>query len=85
MDQIKDKINTFTSEKLCAIIACFRYLKYNQELTLLAMQELAIRRQNGDQFDFESTIENYYSKLPVINTTPTDIRSVLNKFVGNKK
>lgn len=85
MDQIKDKINSFSSEKLCAIIVCNRYLHSNEEAAILAMEELANRRKNGDNFQFESVIEEYYSKLPVLNTNSLDIRSVLNKFVGMKK
>jgi|688.fasta_scaffold1867050_2 hypothetical protein len=77
VQEIKDKIKDFSSEKLCQIIVCDRYLKYNKELAVVAMQELSDRRDSGDSFDFESYIEKSLSELPSINNMSFDIRTVL--------
>lgn len=77
LQEIKDKIKDFSSEKLCQIIVCDRYLNYNKELAIAAMQELSNRRDSGDSFDFESYIEKSLSELPAINNMSFDIRTVL--------
>ncbi len=82
MQEIKEKIPNFSSEKLCQIIVCDRYLNYNKELAALAMQELASRRSAGDSFDFESHIDKSLSELPQINNMSFDIRTVLANLAG---
>jgi len=84
-EEVKKKIPTFDSNKLCQIIVCDRYLNFNRELAVLAMEELSRRRQAGDAFNFESVIEKSLAELPQITTTPLDIRSLMGKMSGWKK
>jgi hypothetical protein len=85
LEEVKNKIPTFDSEKLCQIIVCDRYLNFNRELAILAMEELSKRRQQGDIFNFESVIEKSLSELPQINIAPLDIKTVLSKVSGWKR
>lgn len=79
---IKNNIANFNSKKLCQIIVCNRYLNLNKELALLSMEELSKRRSNGDQFDFESYIEESLSELPALNFKLPDIRDAISKIIG---
>jgi hypothetical protein len=80
LEETKNKIPTFSSEKLCQIIVCYRYLNSYKELATLCMQELGKRRENGDNFDYESYIEKSLLELPEINLQPVDIRSLMSNI-----
>ena len=82
LDTIKSNIVNYDSKKLCQIIVSNRYLNMNKELAVLAMQELSIRRQNGDQFNFEEFIEESLNQLPELNFSMPDLRVLLNKLSG---
>lgn len=53
-----------SSETLAARIVAFRALGLDRDLAILAMKELMIRRQAGEQFPFESWIEEELKKIP---------------------
>lgn len=53
-----------TSEALCDIVIAYRYVGVLRDRALVCMQELAKRREAGDQFSFESYIEQELAKLP---------------------
>jgi hypothetical protein len=78
--EIKKNMPTFTSDKLCQIIVAYRYLKYNKELAVFAMEELSNRRLNGDIFDFESYIEATLKELPPLSFTLPDFRTVFSQY-----
>lgn len=82
LQEIKNNIPTFSSDKLCQFVICHRYLNYSKDLSILAMEELAKRRINGDNFDFESYIDKCLSELPAINITPIDVRLLFNMNRG---
>ena len=84
LDKTKLEIPNFTSEKLCEIIVCYRYLNLYKELNVLAMEELSKRRLNGDSFDFENYIDNSYKELPAIDLSIPDISSILSTSIGFK-
>lgn len=79
-EEIKESMPTFESDKLCQIIVAYRYLKYNEELALCAMQELASRRAKGDTFDFEKYIEDTLKELPPLNFTLPDLRNIILQY-----
>lgn len=86
IDEIKNKIPTHSSNKLCEMIVTGRYLGLHPDLDILCMEELASRRSNGDPFDFETHIDNCTKELPVLDFSAGgfDIRQVLNQAMGNK-
>lgn len=82
-DSFKDKVNTLSSLKLCEIIVCNRYLGFYREESILAMKELADRRINGDQFDFESNIETHLSEMPKLDFQGIpDFRQIMTQALG---
>jgi len=60
-------IQEYTSIQLCDIIITNRYLNIFKEKAIIAMQQLSLKRQNGDNFDYESYIEDNLKTLPDIN------------------
>lgn len=84
LDSIKLDLPNFTSEKLCEIVVCYRYLKIHKELSILSMEELSKRRLSGDNFDFESYIENSYKELPEIDLSIPNFGEMINQVSGLK-
>ncbi len=70
MDKVRDSVPNCTSEKLCEMIVCERYLSFGEKVSPICMEELVRRRVAGDDFDFESYIDQAHKKLPVINLNP---------------
>lgn len=81
---VREKIPSFTSEKLCEMIVCVRYLGLNSEITVACMEELATRRSNGDVFDFESYVATSQQDLPALDFTNPDFRTLLAQIAKNK-
>jgi hypothetical protein len=67
IEKIKKNINKYSIEKLCEMIVCDRYFKLNY-VEVTCMEELAKRRVDGEQFDFESYIDNKLKELPEIES-----------------
>lgn len=84
IDIIREKIPTFTSEKLCEMIVCVRYLGLNSDITVACMEELSRRRSDGDIFDFESYVATSQQDLPVLDFTNPDFRTLLAQIAKNK-
>lgn len=83
VNEVKQKIPTYTSEKLCEMIVCDRYLGGYRELGIACMEELAKRRAEGSDFNFEEHISKSMNEMPSLNLTNIpDIRDVLRQFVG---
>lgn len=59
-------IKQFPNQKLCDIIIVSRYLGSMIEEAIMCMTELANRRDAGDSFDYETSIEQGIKKLPDI-------------------
>lgn len=75
-------VTEFSDKKLCDIIVCYRYLGLNKELSENCMIELGLRRSKGNDFDFESYIENTLKEMPVLNFQLPDIGDVLRQLGG---
>lgn len=73
IQKIKANLHLYSSETICEIIVCNRYLNIYNELTVLCMTELSNRRLNGDEFDFEKYINDSLNELPKININIPDI------------
>jgi hypothetical protein len=81
LEIIKTKVPTYSSAKLCEMIVCERYIGFHPDVTTLCMEELSRRRINGDNFDFESYINQAFNSLPKLDFTIPDIRTVLSQLV----
>ena len=66
-EELFNNIGGFSNEKLCEIIVSARYLGILKDEAIGCMQELASRRTNGSDFNFETKIEELAATLPKIN------------------
>lgn len=57
-------MNDKSSEVLALQVVCYRTLGIGKENSILAMQELSLRKQNGDTFDFNAYIESKIKEIP---------------------
>lgn len=81
---VLSKIPSFDSNKLCEMIVCNRYFGLHDNITIVCMQELATRRQNGDQFNFEQNINLLTAEMPALNTSLPDIKSILTIAINSR-
>lgn len=78
--------NKLTSEALAAMIVAYRSLGLFKDEAKQAMSELAKRKDQGDDFDFELFIKTKLNEVP-----KSDINSDVSKFlrslsfIGNSK
>lgn len=84
LEEIKNKIPTFTSERLCEIIVSCRYLNLDEDLIIKCMEELSKRRSAGDKLDFESLIENTLNQMPKLDFSIPDLRSIMSNISSKK-
>lgn len=84
LEMIKDKLPKYASKKLCDMIVCDRYFGCYKEMSIMCMEELAARRIAGDNFDFESYIDNSYKELPKLDFSIPDLGDVLRQAIGRK-
>ena len=82
VELVKSKIPSYTSQKLCEMIVCGRYIGFYPELSISCMEELAMRRDAGDKFDFETYIDKAYQSLPKLDFAVPDLRSMLSTLVS---
>ena len=80
-NKIIENLPQYTSQKLCEIIVCDRYLNFNPELALACMKELSNRRSSGDDFKFENYIDDTYNELPKIEFSMPDLQSIFGKIL----
>lgn len=59
-----DRIKNSPSESLAAYIVLFKTLGIGEKLALECMKELALRRSQGESFNFEDFIETESAKIP---------------------
>jgi hypothetical protein len=87
LNKVKEKVPSFSSEKLCEMIVCDRYFGCYKEVAVICMEELGHRRATGNTFDFESHIENLQKDLPKLDFDNLNIRDVLQRAISmsNKK
>ncbi len=78
--EVQAKIPEFNSVKLCDIIISYRYLGLYKFLYVLAMEELAKRRIEGDSFDFEKYIEESSKELPKLEFNITDVNLAMEQL-----
>jgi hypothetical protein len=64
-----NNISTIDSKSLAAYVVLYRTLGMHKDLSVLCMQELCLRRNNGDNFEYEKFIDEEISKVP----KPSDV------------
>lgn len=79
-EEIIRNIPNFSSEKLCSMIACHRYLGFSEEIAIASMEELGKRRINGDAFEFEQFIDNCLADLPPLSFNTPDLRQLIQQI-----
>lgn len=90
-EQMCEKIDSFESENLANIIISYKYLGLHKKVVPFAMQELAKRRANGENFNFEEHIDSGLKDLPSINFKIPDfsgffdLNEVVSSFAGFRK
>jgi len=62
--EIPNNISTIDSKSLAAYIVLYRTLGMHKDLALICMQELCVRRGNGDNFEYEKFIDEEIAKVP---------------------
>ncbi len=78
-------VQSCTSQELCNFVIAFRYLGVFRPRAVEAMKELAARHQNGDAFDFETYIQEEFSKLPKLNfNLSSSFNFPIQSFLGKK-
>lgn len=67
LEDFKNNLMNFPSERLCEIVVSFRYLGILEQEAIIAMNELAHRRTEGEQLHYEEKIEEMLKSLPQVN------------------
>lgn len=83
LDKIRTMIPTYSSEKLSEMIVVERYIGFHPEVSVMAMEELAKRRMEGDPFVFENYIDQSLKSLPKLDFNLLDLRTVMLNAIGN--
>jgi hypothetical protein len=85
---VKDTIDQYSSTKLAEMVVAYRYLGVYRDLAIVAMEELAKRRGNGDPFEYEGYIKEKLEAMPKLEfkvpETP-DLFGFLKKAMGTKR
>jgi hypothetical protein len=81
LEQIKTNIADYDTKKLCEMIVVDRYFGLEQKVSAICMEELASRRLAGEDFDFETYIDQSYKKLPVLATGTMDVGAILKSAI----
>lgn len=76
IEKIQALIDTgeISSQALAAHIVAYRALGMDKDVATLCMMELATRRKNGSDFDFEKFVDEELAKIPKIPVM--DIKSL---------
>lgn len=72
----QENIPKTSNNKLCEIVVANRYLGVMREEAIMCMEELAKRRANGDNFDYENHIEQLIKTLPKIHLDMSKIMKI---------
>ena len=78
--EIIKQVIDFSSEKLADIIVMHRYLGLYPTLSIAAMTELAARRAQGEQFNYEEYIIKHLSALPKLIINMNNVSNLFQKL-----
>lgn len=76
--------NVYDSESLASYIVAYKYLNINKDFAVFCMNELSRRRNLGEDFDFESFIEDKLKSLPKIEneTKNNTLKNIVTLFTN---
>ena len=82
LNELKEKLPSYTPEKLCEMIVCDRYFGCYREIAVMCMEELSNRRAAGSDFDFEALIEAQLASMPKLEALfkVPDLSDILRQF-----
>lgn len=63
-EDLNKLIKSATSKNLAGYVIVYRMFKLYKDIAAKCMQELMIRRESGDEFDFEKYIKDEVSAAP---------------------
>jgi len=84
-EELKAKVLASPSDALCEIIVCDRYFGGYEKLAIACMEELGKRRINGENFDFETYIDNSLKDLPVIDFKLPNISDAIKQMISMQR
>lgn len=84
IEELKKNIPNYTSQKLCEMIAIDRCFGSYKEIAVICMEELAVRRIAGDNYEFEDYIDKAFSELPKLDFGIPDLRDVLRQVISGR-
>lgn len=58
-------VSTSPSKNLAAYVVVYRSLGMNKDIAIACMEELLKRKEAGDDYDFESYIDEEVAKIPL--------------------
>ena len=73
----KEYIEKATSKTLAAHIVVYRSLGINKELSILCMEELLRRKENGDNFNYDEYILNELEQIPKLNQKEQNLMNTI--------
>ncbi len=73
-------LNDKESKVLADIVVSNRYLNMFPKLSKEAMEILAARRVNGENFPYEDYIDNKIKEMPQLNNVNYDFMSIIKKI-----
>lgn len=77
---IRQNINQYETIKLCEMIVSQRYFNMDPEISIVCMNELSIRRSNGDNFNYEEYIDTASKSLPDLKFKTTDFKDLIQQI-----
>lgn len=89
-ESLQESIKTSDSEALAAQVVIYRVLNLRKEIATLCMEELVLRRKNGEEFDYEDWIDKKVAEMPkpqgldLVNTSQ-QLVSAKKSILGFKK
>lgn len=84
-EKIIKLIPNYNDNKLADIVISFRHLGLFKNLFIAAMEELAKRRNEGNEFDYEKYIEDNLALLPKLDFKIPDLSSLIGSLKNFKK
>ncbi len=83
MDNELEDFNKIDSKTLAATIVAYRYLGLNKDRAKKSMQELLLRENKGDSFNYEKYIQDQIKELPDLSELKNKRKSSSNDLLKN--
>lgn len=81
-EELQAAVKTVQSKVLASYVVAYRTLGYNKQLAILCMSELARRRKEGEDFEYEKFIDEEIQKVPKLQNL--NLQSVMPQLLNIK-